>query len=227
MTIGKSALFCSLAVSAELTSCKESGPERYEVHVRCLLSDRSPVAGVELTGDAQTAQSDAQGVATFFLRGNEGAEVALSVTKVPPGLELGDHQPERQIYLKRLGKAHGVIVHDLPLLKKRETYVVMVAAEHAADLPVYANGAEVAFLNSRSAAAFRIDAEPKSELKVMLDTKGNKRASEPNPVHVFLLPPGSAVLAHRYNLVITDPPPPRKPPPPPKKNGKQRPWDED
>ena len=224
MTIGKSVLLCSLAAGVSLTGCRESGPELYEVRVRCLLSDRSPVAGVELSGGAQTALSDAQGVAAFSLPGHEGAEVTLTVTRIPPGLELGDRLTERHVYLKRIGKASGAIVHDLPLRKKRETYVVMVAAERGADLPVYANGAEVARLNSRSAAAFRIEAEPKSELKVMLDTNGNKRASEQNPTHVFVLPPGSAVLAHRYSLVVTDPPPPPKPVVH-KHNGRQQPWD--
>lgn len=88
----------------------------------------------------------------------------------------------------------------------------MLSAERAADLPVQANGAPVAKLNSRGAAAFTLEAKPRSELKVVLETHGNPRASEQDPRHTFVLPETSAVVAYRYPLVITPPPPPRRVP---------------
>lgn len=99
-----------------------------------------------------------------------------------------------------------MVNYELRLRKKRESYVVILSTEKAPDRVVRANGAAVAQLNSHGAAAFLIEGEPRSELKVVLETNGNQRASEHNPGHTFVLPDNSAVLAHHYGLVITPPP---------------------
>lgn len=190
-----------------LGACNRSQSETYQVRVHCVTADGRPVAGIDLEGEDQLLTSDGQGLAQFVVNGNEGKDVTVRIAKVPTEFELVDRQVERHVLLKNLGTTGNVVNYELRLRKKRESYVIMLSTEKAADLPVRANGAEVALLNSRGAAAFLIEGEPRSELKVVLETNGNPRASEQNPGHTFVLPENSAVLAHRYPLIITPPPP--------------------
>lgn len=222
----KSPKFALLLVTGMslLGACNRSQSDAYQVRVRCVIADGRPVPGIELEGEDQLVTSDGQGLAQFVVNGNEGKDVTVRITKVPTEFELTDRQVERHVLLKKLGTTGNVVNYELRLRKKRESYVIMLSTEKAADLLVRANGAEVAQLNSRGAAAFLIEGEPRSELKVVLETNGNPRASEQNPGHTFVLPENSAVLAHRYPLIITPPPIVAIKKPPSRKISRQAAW---
>jgi hypothetical protein len=192
-----------------LLGCRGAAPgiNPYQLSIRCRTSDGRPVPLVAVSSERALVPSvtDSNGVATLLVDGREGEEVPLRIDKLPPDHSLVTPGAERRIVLKNVGKVspEGIqVVHDVPLRRTRETYVVLIAAEHVADLPVTANGVEKAQLNSRGAAAFRIDGRPGDELKVAIVTASAPRISEPDPSRVFVLPEGGGVLAFRSGVSL-------------------------
>jgi hypothetical protein len=191
------------------SGCRGAAPgvSTYELTVRCRTSDARPVPLVAISSERALVGSvtDSNGVATLLVDGREGEEVPLRVDKLPPDHTLATPGPERRLVLKNVGKkgAEGIqVVHDISLRRTKETYVVLVAAEQVAGLPITANGIEKAQLNSRGAAAFRLEGRPGDELKVAIVTASEPRASEPDPSKVFVLPENGGVLAFRSGLSI-------------------------
>lgn len=192
-----------------LLGCRGAAPgvNTYQLTVRCRTGDGRPVPLVAVSSERAPVGSvtDSNGVATLIVDGREGEEVPLRINKLPPDHSLATPGAERRIVLKNVGKtgSEGIqVVHDVSLRRTKETYVVLVAAEHVAGLPVTANGVERAQLNSRGAAAFRLEGRPGDELKVAVVTASEPRASEPDPSKVFVLPEGGGVLGFRSGVSI-------------------------
>lgn len=201
-------VFASL-LGGGLLGCGGAAPgvNTYQLTVRCRTPDGRPVPLVGVSSERAPVRgvTDSNGVATLIVDGREGEEVPLRIDKLPPDHSLATPGAERRIVLKNVGKSspEGIqIVHDVAVRRTKETYVVLVAAEHVAALPVTANGVEKATLNSRGAAAFRLEGRPGDELKVAIVTAGEPRASEPDPSKVFVLPEGGGVLGFRSGVSL-------------------------
>jgi len=199
-------LYLSALFFAALGGCGGKGPgvRTYQITVHCQTKDGRPVPLVALSSERATvgAVTNMRGLATLIVDGREGEEVALRIDKLPPDhLELST--TEHRVVLKNLGKSgpQGIEVgHDIALRRTRESYSVLVAAEQTPDLEVAANGVKLARLNSRGAAAFRVEGKPGEELKVAILTANHPRASTPDPTKVFVLPENGGVLAFLSNL---------------------------
>lgn len=190
-------------------SGKAPGVSTYRLAVSCRTADGRPVPLVAVSSERAPASSvtDSNGIATLLIDGREGEEVPVRVDKLPPDHSLLGSGAEQKVVLKNVGKvsAEGIEVgHAIKLRRTKETYVVLIAAERVADLPVTANGVERARLNSRGAAAFRLEGKPGEELKVAILTNKDPRASEQDPSKVFTLPEGGAVLGFRSGLAFAE-----------------------
>ena len=197
---------------------------RFRVHVHCQTAEGRAVPGVLVSGGkGSSARSDSQGNVALAFEGREGEEVSFRVERLPPGLELADGVDLRRVVLKNYtGEVSrgGIseIQHDIPLRNRLDSYVVMVYADHAGGQPIFANGAEVARLNSRGAAVFRHEGKPGEELVVAIQTGDDPRASRPDPKTQFQLPETDRLLKFHSDLVIA-----AVAPKPPKKHSKPAP----
>lgn len=181
---------------------------QYRIHVHCQLPDGKPVAGVQLNRP-QTGQtlgtSDAQGNIVLMLEGREGQDVDFTISSIPATLALAEGDKLRHVTLKKYGTAKqhiSDVKHEIRLRPKKEKYVILVSAEQAPLLPVSANGAVVAHLNSRSAAAFRIEGKPGDELKVTILASQTAKVKGTDPAQSFTLPEGGGILSFHSNLFI-------------------------
>lgn len=197
-----------------LTSCDLSRQAtHYRIRIHCQLPDGSPVAGVKI-GKAVAMPpllaSDAQGNLVLPIDGREGQEVPFAIVHIPPSLVLAEGGESRRVILKNYGvrgrQQVSEVMHEIRLRPKKETYVVLVTAEQAPMLAVAANGAVVAHLNSRSAAAFRTEGKPGEELKVTLLASKVAKVQDSDPTETFTLPENGAILAFRSNLLLKPPP---------------------
>jgi len=187
-------------------------PTRYRIHIHCQLPDGSPVAGVQIAktvGGKPMLTSDAQGNIFLPIEGREGQEVQFAIAQLPQALKLAEGAESRRVILKNFGvnnKQHtSDIAHEIRLRPKKETYVILVSAAQAPMLPIMANGALVAHLNSKSAAAFRTEGKPGDELKVAISAGKGAKVAGPDPQHTFVLPESTAILAWNSNLYIKPP----------------------
>lgn len=190
---------CDLGFSRQVT--------HYQIQIRCLLPDGKPVAGVQITtGEPRrTLRSDPQGLIGLPVEGREGQEVGFSISQLPPTLTLAEGTETRKVILKNYGGSsrHArTLQHEIHLRPKRETYVVLVSAEQAPQVQVAANGTRVAQLNSRSAAAFRIEGKPGDELKVVLLASKSAQLRGADPQQSFTLPENSSILSFHSSLFI-------------------------
>lgn len=185
----------------------QGAAHRFMVKVNCHTQEGRAVSGVVLQYGSQTARTDSRGMADLAFDGKEGDEVTLRVEKVPSGMELADRVTERHVVLKRYGAdldglGGSVVPHDIMLRNRKDSYVVMVYAERAANLPVLANGKPVSRLNSRGASMFRYEAKPGEELVVGISTQDEPRANTPNPKKVFKLSSDEHLLLFHSELTV-------------------------
>lgn len=203
----RAALF-ALCIGASYCRGDETGAAKFRVRVHCQSIEGRAIPGVLLSGGRNVAvRTDTQGNAALAFEGREGEEVTLRVERLPPGLELADGSELRRVVLKAYAGsdsrgAISDIPHDIPLRNRKDGYIVLVYADQAADLPVVANGAETAQLNSRGAAAFRHEGKPGEELIVSIRTGENPRASRIDPKKTFILPDSDRVLTFHSDLTM-------------------------
>jgi hypothetical protein len=203
-------LYLPALLFGALAGCGGKGPGvfTYQIAVHCQTKDGRPVPLVSLSSDraAASAVTNMRGIATLVVDGREGEEVALRIDKLPPDHSELAAGAEHKVVLKNLGKVgpQGIEVgHDIALRRTKESYSVLVAAEQTPDLEVTANGVKLARLNSRGAAAFRIEGKPGEEFKVAILTENHPRASTQDPTKVFVLPENGGVLSFRSNLSLS------------------------
>lgn len=183
----------------------------YTVEVRCHTQDGAPVPGVQIGNleSGASGLSDRQGKISFHIEGYEGGAVSFRVQQTPPGMVVADEAAEHRLILKSIsgGKPRdpdkpGLLSYDILMRKSRETYVVLVSTRGVGELPVSANGVVVGRLNSRGAGAFRIQGQPREELKVMLRTGQRPELTQENPEQTFSLPPGGGILSFASTLSL-------------------------
>lgn len=199
---------------AALGGCERNNQiSQYRVRVHCALTDGTAVSGVAIAraGDP-VRESDAHGDVLLHLEGREGQEIQFEIAKLPAALMLAEGSPTRKLVLKKLGDKRAVveILHEVHLRPKKESYVVLVSAAQAPMLAVAANGSEVARLNTRSAAAFRLAGKPGDELKVTILASKDAKTQGSDPTQSFTLPEKGGILSFHSNLFIK--PVFRKPP---------------
>lgn len=195
---------------ANLLACDlNRQPTQYRIHIHCQLADGKPVAGVQIARSLQgspVGASDAQGNLVLALEGKrEGEEVEFAIAGVPPTLVLTEADKVRHVILKNYGdlsQRTSDVKYEIRLRPKKEMYVVLVRAEQAPMLPISANGAEVAHLNSRSAAAFRTEGKPGDELKVTILASRGAKVKGADPTQSFLLPEGGGILSFHSSLFL-------------------------
>lgn len=198
----------AIPLAGALLGCgKGPGVSTYAVTVRCQTHDGRPVPLVALSSERAPAGAvtNMKGIATLLFEGREGEEVPLTVDRLPADHSELAPGTAHKVVLKNVGAvgAQGIEVgHDIKLRRTRESYTVLVAAEQVADLAVSGNGVKLARLNSRGAAAFRVEGKPGEELKVAILTENNPRASVQDPSKVFVLPESGGVLSFLSNLSI-------------------------
>jgi hypothetical protein len=206
MSITRTLCF-SIPLLSALHGCagKGSGVSTYAVSIRCQTGDGRPVPLVALSSERAAAGviTNMKGIATLVIDGREGEEVPLRVERLPADHTESSAGAEHKVVLKNVGKTgpQGIEVgYDLKLRRIKESYTVLVAAEQVSDLDVTGNGVKLARLNSRGAAAFRVEGKPGEELKVAILTEKNPRASVQDPTKVFVLPENGGVLTFLSNL---------------------------
>lgn len=189
---------------------------KFRVRVHCQTQEGRAVGGVLLASGTSSVRTDGQGNATLPFEGHEGEEVSFRIERLPSGLELVDHTPLRRVVLKSYGHGDpdrsGIsdLQHDIALRNKKDAYTVLVYADDAPNLPVVANGAPVAKLNSRGAAAFRYEGKQGEELIVSISTGNNPRASLQDPKKTFQLGDTERLLLFHSELAIAAQPPPKR-----------------
>lgn len=193
---------------AEAASFSQTSNGRFIVKINCHTAEGRSVPGVVLRAGSSTARTDTRGAADLRFDGKEGDEVSFSIDKVPPGLELVERGNERRVVLRKYGAevdslGASVVPYDIELRNRKDAYVVMVYTDRAANLPVLANGKEVARLNSRGASMFRYQAKPGEELVVGISTQNEPRASTQNPKKVFKLADDEHLLLFHSDLVVS------------------------
>lgn len=193
-------------VLAVLGGCEKNNQiSQYRVRVHCTLTDGTAASGITIARAGEPArESDAQGDVLLHLEGREGQEIQFEIAKLPTTLMLAEGSPIRKLVLKKLGDKRAVveILHEVHLRPKKESYVVLVSAAQAPMLAVAANGSEVARLNSRSAAAFRLAGKPGDELKVTILASKDAKTPGSDPTQSFTLPEKSGILSFHSNLFI-------------------------
>jgi hypothetical protein len=151
--------------------------------------------------------TDRQGKLSFHIEGYEGGAVSFRVQRTPEGMVPTEDAAEHRLVLKAISGSKpqdpekpGVLSYDILMRRSRETYVVLVSTKGVGELPVSANGVLVGKLNSRGAGAFRIQGQPREELKVMLRTGQRPELTQENPEQTFSLPANGGILSFASTL---------------------------
>lgn len=123
---------------------------------------------------------------------------------------------KRRVLLRRLRSIGGgysvinIVDHDVKLRKRNLTYVVLLATNQFAGLPVVVFGVEKTRLNSRGVGMFLHEGKPGDEITVTVLTDSDPRIAPVSPKKTFVLPDTSTQLFWRTAFEIRKVEPPKK-----------------
>lgn len=192
-----------------LAACKLPGSvdaQSFIILVDARGSDARPVEGVTILSPAgaEIGRTDTDGRILFSATGREGDSVEF-VAQAPPGTLIADGE-RRRVLLKRLqsitggASAMNVVSHTVSLRKRKLPYVLMVATNQFAGLPVVVFGKERVKLNSRGVGMFLHEGMPGDEIAVTLLTESNPLIAPVSPQRTIVLPDSPSPLLWRVNL---------------------------
>lgn len=207
----------ALALALALGAC-ESPPEPASFPVTFTANAGDPLAGVDISieGGKHLGQTGANGTLHVTLTGREGTAVPFRV-QCPDGYRAPAQMPvlrlRRFTGLDPATAARGIEVSiDCPPAERMAALVVR--AGHA-DLPVLAQGREVARTNAAGVAHALLELPPASTFRVVVDTTAAPDLRPQNPettltLHdadeIFVIDPGFQVAK------VEPPPEPRRRP---------------
>lgn len=193
-----------------LSSCKLRGDvdrQSFVILVESQSNDFRPVEGLTVlgAGGVEIGRTNADGRALFIVNGQEGESAEFTV-QPPPGMLLAEGNDKRRVLLKRLRSISGayssinVVDHSVKLRKRKLPYVVLLATNHFAGLPVVVFGVEKTRLNSKGVGMFLHEGLPGDEITVTLLTESNPRILPVSPSKTFVLPDQPTQLLWRTAL---------------------------
>ncbi len=187
-------------------------PPAFKFVVRVESDPKRPLAGARVFyADKELGLTDASGVATVTLKGNEGDSVQLSVKCVETHQSPGPFN----VTLRRLADPTRIaeqLVQCPPLVRR---VVVGVRADNGPNLPVMFLGNVVARTDMSGAAHFALDVKPGEQFEVLLKTEDQPRLLPKNPARSFVVRPMDDVVVFNqtFGFEKKKPSPPRGPGP--------------
>jgi hypothetical protein len=179
-------LFASGIVAvACLTSCSKSAPATpgasYRLSVQVTSEPGRPLPGVPVSYLGQAVgRTDPQGVAGLSIRGSEGEHVALTVS-CPDGFHASSKTID--VVLHHWSDAARKPEYEFQCSPLNRTVVVIVRADHGANLPVLYLGREIARTDESGAAHALVSVPASDDTEITLSTSepGSERLRPQNP----------------------------------------------
>ncbi|MCS6915085.1 MAG: hypothetical protein RMK29_12345 [Myxococcales bacterium] len=200
-----------LLMAVLLTGCRTRDLDRqpFIILVQAKAHDFRPVEGlvVATPGGVELARTNSDGRALFSAAGQEGESVEF-IVQPPPGMLISEGGERRRVLLRRLRSISGghadinLVDHDVKLRRRKLPYVVLLATNQFAGLPVVVYGVEKTRLNSRGVGMFLHEGLPGDELTVTLLTTSNPRIAPASPQKTFTLPDVPSQLFWRAELEL-------------------------
>ncbi len=190
-------LFLASLLGVLGASCHTRGDvdrQTFVILVEAKGNDFRPVEGLVILGPggAEIGRTNSDGRALFTAVGQEGESAEFSI-QPPPEFLISEGGEKRRVLLKRLrsiGGGYGninIVDHDIKLRKRNLPYVVLIATNQFAGLPVVVFGIEKTRLNSRGVGMFLHEGKPGDEITVTLLTDSDPRIAPVSPRKTFVL----------------------------------------
>lgn len=187
----------------------EVDQQTFVILVEARSNDFRPVPGLSIFSVARTevARTDADGRALFSVVGREG-ESADFLVQPPAGMLIAEGGERRRVVLKRLRALTGgyssvnIVDHGVKLRRRKLPFVVLLATNQFAGLPVTVFGVERTRLNSRGVGMFLHEGMPGDELTVTILTEQNPLIAPVSPNKTFVLPDTPSQLFWRETLTV-------------------------
>lgn len=196
---------------AGLIGCHTRGDiehQAFVILVEAKSNDFRPVADLTILspGGKEIARTNSDGRAFFNTVGREGESVEFLV-QAPAEMLITDGGERRRVLLKRLRSIGGesninIVDHEVRLRKRNLPYVVLIATNQIAGLPVLVYGVEKTRLNSRGVGMFLHEGKPGDEIAITLSTISDPRIAPVSPKKTFVLPETPTQFFWRENFEV-------------------------
>lgn len=212
----------SLIILLALAAACESEPERTRFSVTFTVNPDEPLAGVtvSLDGGKTLGTTGKDGALRVTLSGREGTTVPFRV-KCPDGYRQPASMPVLTLRrFKGLDPAAAGIKVNIQC-PPAERLAALVLKAGKADLPVLAQGREVARTDADGVAHAVMSMPPNSTFRVVIDTSQNPALHPQSPATTLTVADADEIFLIDQQFQ-EDAPPPRPAPPPKKKVVKKK-----
>lgn len=172
-----------VAVAFSVGCSLAPAPEAFPVALRVVSDPGEGLAGaIVAQGEAQPQLSDASGVVRVRVDGREGDTVSF-IVRCPEGYRSPDDAVP--IVLRRFAAPGSVPQPDVACPPLSRTLVVAVRAPGAADLPLLADGVELARTDAQGVAHVSWDLPVGKAVQLTLDTRARPELEPRSPRRSF------------------------------------------
>jgi hypothetical protein len=198
----------ALLVSA-FSACDTGAVSRadtYPVVVRSATEDGEPLAKVEvLTRGKRMGFTDEKGELRGTLKGREGEERTFDI-KCPDGFRAPEERPTLQLRTLQNVEASELSVQCVP---DKRMAALLVSAPGFGGLPILLHGREVGRTDTSGIAHLALRGEPRTPMRVVLDTSARPRITPPSPHKDVRIGARDEIVVFAPELTEPDPPKPK------------------
>jgi hypothetical protein len=198
------ALLAGLALGA----CKGGARKvrEYSVTFHSVSDDGEALGKVEVHDNSRVlGTTDPQGVLHARLQGRDGEERVFTV-KCPDGYRSGEERVALQ--LRTLGEAGSEL--EVRCHPERRLAALLVNAPGFAGLPVLVHGREVGRTDAGGIAHLALRGEPRTPMRVVLDTSSRPRVTPPSPHKDVRIGDRDEIVVFSPGLTEVEPPKPKR-----------------
>jgi hypothetical protein len=199
---------CAALLALALGACKGGANKvrEYSVTFHSVSDDGEALGNVEIQDNGQAiGATDPQGVLHARLRGRDGQERVFSV-KCPAGYRSGEERVALQ--LRTLGEAGSEL--EVRCHPDRRMAALLVNAPGFAGLPVLVHGREVGRTDASGIAHLALRGEPRTPMRVVLDTSSRPRVTPPSPHKDVRIGDRDEIVVFSPGLTEVEPPKPKR-----------------
>jgi hypothetical protein len=178
----------------------------YSVTFRSVSDDGEVLAKVGILDNGQALGiTDPQGVLHAKLQGRDGEERLFTV-KCPDGYRGGEERVALQ--LRTLGENGSEL--EVRCYPDRRMAALLVNAPGFAGLPVLVHGHEVGRTDAQGIAHLALRGEPRTPMRVVLDTSSRPRVTPPSPHKDVRIGDRDEIVVFSPGLTEVEPPKPKR-----------------